>query len=230
MVACFPPLLPQEQHVLPYQRPAQSYQNLKQKQINKRNKDQERRRLRYDPILVSYAYLLPILVNVGAMVPKPIKPAKFPYNHKYDHHATCGYHVGYVGRSTEVCHALKTKVQELTDRNLLCFTPVTAKVLIEKEFEYKGPPIHVQVTPPVVQPAMQYPNQRHHTGMSLAYPGASSSTVVAPQYTYVGAPYTPFEVHYGYTSRHIINPGLGHSAQMFHMMAIPPTYSPSQVP
>ena len=92
VVAGFLPLLPQEHCLLPHQRPAQSNQKLKQKQINKGNKDQERRRPRYDPIPVSYTHLLPILVNAGAVVPKQIEPAKFLYIHKHDEHATCGYH------------------------------------------------------------------------------------------------------------------------------------------
>lgn len=113
---------------------------------------------------------------------------------------------------------------------MLSFTPAIVEVPVGKRFEYKGAPIHVQVTPHVVQPAMQYPNQGYHPGMSLAYPGASSSTVVAPQYAYTGAPYTPFGVHYGQTPHQAINPGLGQSAQMFHPMAIPPTYDLLQVP
>lgn len=164
---------------------------------------------------MSYVHLLPILVNVGAIVPKQIEPAKFPYHRKHDPHATYRYHAGYVGHPTESCHVLKTKVQELIDRNLLCFTPVTSKVLIEKEFEYKGLLIHVQVPPPVVQPAMQYPNQGYHPGMLLAYPGASSSTIVAPQYAYTEAPYNPFRIHYGQTSHQIVNFGLVHSTQTF---------------
>lgn len=55
---------------------------------------------------------------------------------------------------------------------MLSFTPVVAEVPVEKRFEHKGPPIHVQVTPPMVQPAMQHPNQGYHPGMLLAYPGA----------------------------------------------------------
>lgn len=77
---------------------------------------------------------------------------------------------------------------------------MTAKMLIEKEFEYKGPPIHVQVPPSVVQPAMQHPNQGYHPGILLAHPGASSFTTVAPQYAYAGEPYVPFGVHHGQTS------------------------------
>lgn len=90
---------------------------------------------------------------------------------------------------------------------------MTAKVLIEKEFEYKGPPIHVQVPPPVVQPAMQHTNQGYHSGMSLAYPRASSSNVA--QNAYTGSPYVQFGIHYGQTSHQIVDLGLVHYAQMF---------------
>ncbi|KAI5424457.1 hypothetical protein KIW84_030591 [Lathyrus oleraceus] len=95
------------------------------KQISKGNKDQEGRHHRYDPIPVSYTHLLPILVNAGAIMPKQTESAKLPYGRKHDPHATCGYHAEYMGNSTEVCHALKIKVQELIDQNLLCFTPVS---------------------------------------------------------------------------------------------------------
>ena len=78
VAAGFPPPLPQEQCVLPHQRPAQSYQNSKQKQISKGNKDQEGRHPRYDPILVSYAHLLPILVEVGAIVLNKPNLLSFP--------------------------------------------------------------------------------------------------------------------------------------------------------
>ncbi|KAI5416329.1 hypothetical protein KIW84_041403 [Lathyrus oleraceus] len=80
VVSSILPLLSQEQCWLPYQRPAQSNQKLKQKKISQKNNDQERRRPRYDPIPMSYAYLLPILVNAGEIVPKQIEPAKFPYS------------------------------------------------------------------------------------------------------------------------------------------------------
>ncbi|KAI5429122.1 hypothetical protein KIW84_033931 [Lathyrus oleraceus] len=113
------PFLPQEQCLLPHQRHAQSDQKLKHKKISQENNDQERIRPRYDPILVSYTHLLPILVNIRALMPKQIEPAKFPYHRKHDPHATCGYHAGYVGHSTEAYHVLKTKVQELINRNLL---------------------------------------------------------------------------------------------------------------
>ncbi|KAI5412413.1 hypothetical protein KIW84_057183 [Lathyrus oleraceus] len=145
---------------------------MKQKQLSKGNKYQEGRRPRYDHIPVSYAHLLPILVKAGAIMPKQTEPTKLPYGRKHDPHSTCGYHAGYVGHSTEVCHALKTKVQELIDQNLLCFTPETAK----------------------------HPNQGHPPRMLLAYPEASSSTPVAPQYAQDRAPYVTFGIHHDRTS------------------------------
>ncbi|KAI5420115.1 hypothetical protein KIW84_044053 [Lathyrus oleraceus] len=132
VVAGFPPPLPQEQCVPPHQRPAQSNQKAKQKQISKGSKGQERRHPRYDPIPVSYAHLLPILVNAGAIMPKQTEPAKFPYSYKHDPHATCGYHAGYVGHSTETCHVLKARVQELIDQKLLSFTPAIVEMPVEK--------------------------------------------------------------------------------------------------
>ncbi|KAI5420343.1 hypothetical protein KIW84_044217 [Lathyrus oleraceus] len=68
-----------------------------------------------------YAHLLPILVNVGAIMPKQTEPARFTYSRKHDPHAR------HVGHSIEDCYSFKTKVQELINRNLLCFTSVTAK-------------------------------------------------------------------------------------------------------
>ncbi|KAI5436186.1 hypothetical protein KIW84_022592 [Lathyrus oleraceus] len=173
----------------PNQRTAQRNQKLKQKQISQNNKDQEGRRPRNDPIPMSYAHLLPILVNTREIVPKQIEHARFSYSRKHDPHAICGYHARHVGHSIENCYSFKGKVQELINRNLLCFTPMTAKVPTEKEFEYKGPPIHVQVPPPMVQPAVQYPSQGYRPGMLLAYPGELSFTVVSPQYAYNGTLY-----------------------------------------
>ncbi|KAI5435081.1 hypothetical protein KIW84_021783 [Lathyrus oleraceus] len=117
------PLPPQEQCLLPPQRPARSNQKLKQKQISQKNNDREGRHPRKDLIPTSYAHLLPILVNARAIVPKQIEPARFPYSRKHDPHATCGYYAGYVWHSTKTCHVLKARVQELINQKLLCFTP-----------------------------------------------------------------------------------------------------------
>lgn len=122
------------------------------------------------------------MVNVREILPKQTEPVRVSYDRKHDPPTTCGYHAKNVGNSIEDCYSFKTKVRELIDRSLLCFTPVTANAPIEKRFEYKGPLIHVQV-PPL---AMQYPNQGYHPRILLAYPRASCSTTVAPQYAYAG--------------------------------------------
>lgn len=100
---------------------------------------------------MSYTHLLLILINVGVIVPKEIKPAKFPHRPKHDPNATCRYHAGYVWNSTKACHVFKNKVQELIDQKFLGFTPVTAEAPIENEPEYKGFSLHVEIPPPTVQ-------------------------------------------------------------------------------
>lgn len=112
-----------------------------------------------------------------------------------------------IWNSIDNCYLFKAKVQELIHHKLSWFTPITIKAPIEKEFEYKGPPIHVQVPLYVVMPDVQYHYQGYHPGMPLAYHGASSSTVVAPQYAYLGVPYIPVGVQYDQTSNQMGNPG-----------------------
>lgn len=60
-----------------HQGPVQGNLNRKQEKISKGTNDQEGRHPRYDPILVSYAHLMSILINEGPFVPKVIDPTKF---------------------------------------------------------------------------------------------------------------------------------------------------------
>lgn len=83
------PLPPQEQRLLPHQRPVQSNQKPKQKQISKGSYDQERRHPRTDPIHGPYTHMLPILINVGVIVPKEIEHSRFQYHHKYEPRIAC---------------------------------------------------------------------------------------------------------------------------------------------
>ncbi|KAI5384780.1 hypothetical protein KIW84_071685 [Lathyrus oleraceus] len=64
--------------------------------------------------------------KVVAGFPPPL-PQEY---HKHDPHATCGYHAGYVGNSTETCHVLKDIIQELIDQKMLSFTHVIAGALL----------------------------------------------------------------------------------------------------
>ncbi|KAI5429816.1 hypothetical protein KIW84_034415 [Lathyrus oleraceus] len=126
------PLLPQEQRVLLHQRPAQNNQKLKQKQISQKKNDQEGRSPHYDIILMSYAHVLLVLVNVKAIMSKKIEPSRFPYGRKHDPRAICGYHTGYVGNSIENCYPFKVRVQEPINHKWLSFTPFTTEAPVEK--------------------------------------------------------------------------------------------------
>jgi len=70
---------------------------------------------------VSYANLLPYLLN-NAMV--AITPARFPqppFFRGYDSNATCAYHGGVSGHSIDHCMTSKRKVQSLIDAVRLKF-------------------------------------------------------------------------------------------------------------
>lgn len=145
------PIYPQEQYLPPHRKPSQGNQKQKQKQISKDNNDQVMIRPRFDPIPISYMHLLPIMIHVGEIVSKEIKPARFPYHLRHDPNATCRYHAGYIGHSIKACLIFKYKVQELLDQKLLYFTEkfrqsstfVIAEALFETGHEYEGSPFHV---------------------------------------------------------------------------------------
>ena len=70
---------------------------------------------------VSYANLLPYLLD-NALV--AITPARFPqppFFRGYDSNATCAYHGGVLGHSIEHCMTSKRKVQSLIDAGWLKF-------------------------------------------------------------------------------------------------------------
>lgn len=67
---------------------------------------------------MTYAHLLPILVNDGAIMPKQIQPARFPYHPKHDPNAIYGYHFGHVGNSIENRYPLRPKFENSSTRSL----------------------------------------------------------------------------------------------------------------
>ncbi|XP_050889234.1 uncharacterized protein LOC127094445 [Lathyrus oleraceus] len=107
--------------------PAQK--NLNQ-QYNRDNRGQNRgqnnrgnfgNRPQLDKIPVPYAELVPYLIHVGAIVPRELPAASPPFNRSHNPNATCAFHAGYIGHSTEDCWALKKKIQELIDQDILSF-------------------------------------------------------------------------------------------------------------
>lgn len=45
-----------------------------------------------------------------------------PFNPNNNPNATCAFHAGYIGHSTDDCRALKKRIQELIDQEILSFS------------------------------------------------------------------------------------------------------------
>ena len=75
----------------------------------------------YHALSVTYAQLLPMLVQKYKIPIIPTKPRKPPYPKWYDFSARCEYHGRVQGHSTESCAAFKTKVQSLIDADPVKF-------------------------------------------------------------------------------------------------------------
>ncbi|XP_027916095.1 uncharacterized protein LOC114175539 [Vigna unguiculata] len=85
------------------------------------NVNQDNRLVSFTPIPMTYAALLPSLLQRGLASICPMKPVKPPYPKTYDADARCDYHGGAIGHSTENCWGLKRKVQSLIDSGQLKF-------------------------------------------------------------------------------------------------------------
>jgi len=77
--------------------------------------------MKFTPILMTYAELLPNLLKNAMVALCPAKTLQPPYPRYYDANAKCQYHNGEVGHSTENFRALKFKVQSLLDLGWLTF-------------------------------------------------------------------------------------------------------------
>ena len=69
-----------------------------------------RRKDQWDPILVTYAELLPKLIDSGSVVPIQARPRRPPFLKWYDVNIRCDYHSGVPGHSIENCTIFKNKV------------------------------------------------------------------------------------------------------------------------
>ena len=70
---------------------------------------------------MTYAKLLPILIQNYGISVFLAKPRRSPYPKGYDVNARCQHHGGVKGHSIENCIAFKEKVQALIDTNLAKF-------------------------------------------------------------------------------------------------------------
>ena len=80
-----------------------------------------RKPVEFTPIPVSYADLLPYLLDNSMVAITPTKVHQPSFLREYDSNATCACHGEAPGRSIEHCRALKRKVQGLIDTGWLKF-------------------------------------------------------------------------------------------------------------
>jgi hypothetical protein len=85
-------------------------------------------RPQFDPIPITYAELLPALIEknlVQTRAPPPV-PAKLPWWYKPD--LSCAFHQGAPGHDVERCLVLRSEVQKLTRANILSFKDLNPNV------------------------------------------------------------------------------------------------------
>ena len=77
--------------------------------------------IEFNLIMVSYADLLPYLLDNSMVAIIPTKVPQPPFLRGYDSNTTCAYHEEAPGHSIEHCKTLKHKVQGLIDVGWLKF-------------------------------------------------------------------------------------------------------------
>ncbi|KAL5127869.1 hypothetical protein HKD37_14G040212 [Glycine soja] len=85
------------------------------------NQPQTRKPVEFTPIPVSYADLLPYLLDNSMVAITPTMVHQPPFLREYDSNATCACHGEAPGHSIEHCRGLKRKVQGLIDAGWLKF-------------------------------------------------------------------------------------------------------------
>ena len=96
-----------------------------------------RRKDQWDPILVTYAELLPKLIDSGSVVPIQARPRRPPFLKWYDVNIRCDYHSGVPGHSIENCTIFKNKVQNLIQEGKLKFEELNGPAEFEDLFRVK---------------------------------------------------------------------------------------------
>ncbi|XP_050915718.1 uncharacterized protein LOC127130797 [Lathyrus oleraceus] len=66
--------------------------------------------------------LVPYLIHVGVIIPRELPAASPPFHRNHNPNASCAFHARYIGHSTEDCGALKKRIQELIDQEILSFS------------------------------------------------------------------------------------------------------------
>ena len=121
-----PPSYPQRPSLNQPQNPSSTQPMLSTTFSTNQNTNQEmnfaaKKPIEFTPIPVSYADLLPYLLDNSMVAITPAKVHKPAFLRKYDSNATCACHGEAPGRSFKHCGALKHKVQGLIDAGWLKF-------------------------------------------------------------------------------------------------------------
>ena len=88
---------------------------------NQGKKFPKKKLVEFTPIPMSYANLLPYLLNNAMVVIIPAKIPQPPFSRGYNSNATCAYHGGVLGHFIDHCMTLKHKVQSLINAGWLKF-------------------------------------------------------------------------------------------------------------
>ncbi|KAH1210446.1 hypothetical protein GmHk_15G044752 [Glycine max] len=89
--------------------------------INQGRNFQKKKPIEFTSIPISYADLLPYLLDNAMVVVSPSKIPQPPFPRGYNSNVTCAYHGGVPRHSIEYCMTLKHKVQSLIDAGWLRF-------------------------------------------------------------------------------------------------------------
>ncbi|XP_050908975.1 uncharacterized protein LOC127122724 [Lathyrus oleraceus] len=80
-----------------------------------------------------------------AIVPRELPVASSPFNRRHNPNATCAFHAGYIGHSTEDCWALKKRIQELIDQEILSFSEEKLNVKTNPLPNHSGAAINIVI-------------------------------------------------------------------------------------
>ncbi|XP_050899608.1 uncharacterized protein LOC127106344 [Lathyrus oleraceus] len=142
-----------------YQQPSFQYQpqrDNRQSTSTQRNPNQQYNRAQnrgnnfgnrpqFEKIPVLYSELVHCLVHVEEIIPKEFPVATPPFHNNHDPNASCAYRARFIGHSTENCWALKCKIQDLINQNILTFSEENPNVKINPLPNHSGTSVNVVI-------------------------------------------------------------------------------------
>lgn len=92
-----------------------------------------------------YAELVPYLIQVGAIVPRKLPAASPPFHCNHNPNASCAFDARYIRHSTEDYWALKKRIQELIDQEILSFSKEKPNVKTNPLPNHGGPTVNTVI-------------------------------------------------------------------------------------